>query len=323
MPTISIILTTYNHKDFIKDAIESIINQSFYDWELLIWDDSPNNDTREIVNKYTNKYPNKIKAWHHNPNKWIVDNMNFLIDKISTDSKYVVFLEWDDILKNNYLDKKLKIFDKFPKVGLIYNNIDFINYKWNIIQNDIFGFRHIKTYKNSIISPDDYVLANVWPIISWSTVMVKKEIADKYKIKSIDPSNKSYAVSDYDFLFNVSTENEVFYINESLTLYRRHASNLSAWNINLLEQLNKLVKEYYQQWKITKRVYKNKTSQNNVMISLMLIEKWDRCGASNHLKMALKRLSFNNIILKLWAIVLLLMPQKFAKEMISMFVKRW
>lgn len=323
MVKVSIVITTYNHKDFIKDTIESIINQSFSSWELLVWDDSPNNDTWDIIQQYVKKYPEKIKARHHSPNKWIVDNMNFLINKISKDSECVAFLEWDDVLKRDYLQKKLDIFNEYPGVNLVYNNIDFINSKWNIIQKDIFWFRHIKTYKNSIINPNDYVSVNVWPIISRSTIAVKKGIVDKYKIESLEPDNKSYAISDYDFCFNVSIENKVYYINDSLTLYRRHTFNLSAWNTNLLEQLSALITRYHEQWKISNKTYKTKLSQNNIMISLMLLESGNKKESYSYLEKSLKINPFNDIILKLWVILLLFMPQKLSKKIISKFVRRW
>jgi len=69
MPKVSIITTTYRHEKIITETIESILNQSFIDWELLIGDDSPDDATRNIIQKYITKYPNKIKARHHKPNK--------------------------------------------------------------------------------------------------------------------------------------------------------------------------------------------------------------------------------------------------------------
>ena len=322
MSEISIILTTYNHKDFIWDTINSLINQSFSDWELLIWDDSPNNETWKIIESYVKKYPNKIKAWHHNPNKWIVDNMNFLIDKISKDSDFVIFLEWDDVLKLNYIDEKLRIFEKYPEINLVYNNIDFINTDWKIIQKDIFWFRRVKTYKNQEINPDEFVSANVWPIISRSSIMVRRWVLDKYKIKSLQPQNKKYSVSDYDFCFNVTTKNKVYYLNESLTLYRRHGSNLSAWNINLLEELSALIEEYYKSWEISKKTYENKLCQNNVMIALMLLEKWDKIKSFKYFKKSFHYSVINNIILKFWTIILLLLPVKLSKKLLSKIIKR-
>jgi glycosyltransferase involved in cell wall biosynthesis len=69
MPKISILTTTYNHKDFIGYTIQSILDQSINDWELLIGDDSPGEETWKIIQSYREKYPDKIQARHHTPNK--------------------------------------------------------------------------------------------------------------------------------------------------------------------------------------------------------------------------------------------------------------
>jgi glycosyltransferase involved in cell wall biosynthesis len=93
MPKFSIITTTYKHEQFITETIESVLSQSFSDWELLIGDDSPDDATWGIIEPYMQKYPDKIRAWHHTPNRGIVDNMNFLISQVDPSSEYITFLE--------------------------------------------------------------------------------------------------------------------------------------------------------------------------------------------------------------------------------------
>ena len=93
MSKVSIITTTYKHDKFISHTIDSLLNQSFTDWELLIGDDSPDDATWNIIVSYVEKYPDKIYAWHHSPNKGIVGNTNFLLEHISEESEFVAFLE--------------------------------------------------------------------------------------------------------------------------------------------------------------------------------------------------------------------------------------
>ena len=93
MPSISIITTSYKHQDFIAQTIESVLAQTFTDRELLIGDDSPDDATWNIIQDYVKKYPKKIKARHHNPNKGIVENMNFIYRQCNPSSTYISFLE--------------------------------------------------------------------------------------------------------------------------------------------------------------------------------------------------------------------------------------
>ena len=191
MPKFSIITTSYNHQNFIWATIQSILDQTISDRELLIGDDSPGNETWEVIQMYTKKYPEKIKSRHHTPNKGIVDNMNFLVSKIAKDSEYVAFLEWDDLRDKKHLEKKITIFTKHPQVQLVYNNLDFIDRNNQIIQKDIFSFRKIKTYQNEKIYPDEYISTNAWPIISRSTAMVTRKIIDTYTITSLNQTTKT------------------------------------------------------------------------------------------------------------------------------------
>ena len=93
MSKVSVITTTYKHQDFIAQTIESVLDQSYTNRELFIGDDSPDDATWNIIQDYVKKYPKKIKARHHNPNKGIVANMNFLMQQSSLDAEYISFLE--------------------------------------------------------------------------------------------------------------------------------------------------------------------------------------------------------------------------------------
>ncbi len=322
MPLISIITTTYNHQDFIADTIQSILDQSISERELLIGDDSPGDETWEIVQKYVKKYPDKIKAWHHSPNKWIVDNMNFLIQKTSKESEYIAFLEGDDLREKDCLKNKLAIFDKYPKVQLVYNNLDFIDRHNNIIQKDIFGFRKIKTYQNTKISPDMYISANVWPIISWSTAMVTRSMIDKYSITSLHPNNKAYSVSDYDFYFKVATNYPIYYIDKSLTLYRRHQSNLSGSNPKLMDELSDLITLYHKQKYISDSVFSQKMSHNKLIQSIIYLENKNRKKSFEYRKKSLSYNFFDHFIMKIAVLKLICLPLFVSKFVFSKLIKR-
>lgn len=116
MPLISIIHTTYRQEKFTRSALDSILAQTFNDWEILIGDDSPDNVTWEIVQEYVAQYPAKIRAWHHYPNKGLAENMKFLLKQVNPESEYISFLEGDDMYAPDNLEEKMKIFERNKKV---------------------------------------------------------------------------------------------------------------------------------------------------------------------------------------------------------------
>ena len=98
----SIVLPTYNRADFIERAINSVLNQTFVDWELIIVDDGSTDDTKAIVDKYT-QLDQRIKYYYQkNQERCIARNNG--IDKASGD--FICFLDSDDY----FLEKHLELF---------------------------------------------------------------------------------------------------------------------------------------------------------------------------------------------------------------------
>jgi teichuronic acid biosynthesis glycosyltransferase TuaG len=121
MPKVSIITTTYKHERFITSTIESILSQSFTDWELLIGDDNSPDSTYQIIQEYAKKDA-RIQVWKQPKNIGIVGNMNFLLQKVSPESEYITFLEGDDMYTPDNLDTKVEVFMNHPKVDFFWSD---------------------------------------------------------------------------------------------------------------------------------------------------------------------------------------------------------
>ena len=302
MPKISIITTAYKHQDFIVETIESILSQTFTDWELLIWDDSPDDLTWNIIQAYVNKYPDKIKAWHNNPNKWIVDNMNFLLENVSVDSEYVAFLEWDDLYTPDNLKEKLKVFERYPEVWMVYNNLDFIDEKWEIFLKNF--LKNTKKFlKNEKISLEYFI--NSWIIYwSYSSLMIKTSIIEKMKI--INPTNnKLFLVSDSILFWRVASNYNSYWIEKSLTLYRRHNWNLTInwWNFNddLIIEL-----EYFKK-------IDNNIDINYTLLKLKMLSSYKKNKKLDTIKYVIysfKYSLYKDLVKRIWVLILSCLPYK-------------
>ena len=234
MPKISIITTTYKHQNFIAQTIESVLAQTFIDWELLIWDDSPDDETWNIIQKYVEKYPDKIKAWHHKPNKWIVENMNFLLSKVSKDSEYIAFLEGDDMFTSDNLEKRIEVFENNLDIWFVYSDYKNIDEKSNIIKKTLiwkllwifFWSPELKQWKHNISLVKHLKKWNF--VRSFGCVMIKKDIFLKYIPFKVPDNQKMFWPLDY-FLWLQILHNTTFYhIKEPLLLYRLHNNNFSS-----------------------------------------------------------------------------------------------
>ncbi|MDA3898043.1 MAG: glycosyltransferase family 2 protein, partial [Desulfobacteraceae bacterium] len=101
-PELSIIVPNYNNGQYIKDCIESILSQSFDDYEIIIADDRSDDNSREIINEYVDKYPDRIKKIFNEYNLGVSRNRHNAI--LSSTGRYITTLDSDDYY---YSPKKL------------------------------------------------------------------------------------------------------------------------------------------------------------------------------------------------------------------------
>ena len=102
-PIVSVLVQTYQHKDFIGECLDSILMQeTTFEYEILIGEDGSVDGTREICIEYANKYPEKIRLFLHHPENKIsvlnniTGNFNALYNFYSAKGKYIAFCEGDD-----------------------------------------------------------------------------------------------------------------------------------------------------------------------------------------------------------------------------------
>lgn len=122
MIVVSVLMPTYNHANFIADAIESFLRQQVcFDVELLIGDDCSTDNTSFIARSYAEKYPEKIRFWRYAKNGGLLANYKYLLEQAK--GKYVAILESDDVwIDPQKLQKQVDVMEKTPHCGLVFTN---------------------------------------------------------------------------------------------------------------------------------------------------------------------------------------------------------
>lgn len=269
---VSIIITSYNHQNFIAQAIDSIFSQIYSNREILLGDDSPNDFTWIIIQEYIKKYPDKIKAWHHNPSKHITWNINFLLSQADPNSKYIAFLEWDDIWHKEYLSEKITIFKKYPNVWLVYNDLSLINEKWVIIEKSRINSRTRKRYQNESNTIWKLIL-NDMVCFSYSTLMSRN--FDWIRIRNWWKTDLLWTESD--FRLQIANRHNIYGIQKDLTLYRKHANNNSKDLEYTIEHYSFLINKYFEDGYVNISDYKKINIFINLMKSFNFIYKRKYC----------------------------------------------
>jgi len=126
-PLVSIIMNCYNGEDYLCESIESVLSQTYKNWELIFWDNKSEDKSAEIFKSYKDKRFKYYYASQHTP---LYDARNQAIEKST--GEFVAFLDTDDFWEKDKLELQLPLF-KDSKVGVVYGNLFIVNEKLNII----------------------------------------------------------------------------------------------------------------------------------------------------------------------------------------------
>lgn len=113
-PVVSVVIPSYNSARWVGEAIESVLGQSFPDWELLLVDDGSTDNTRAVVARYTD--PRVRYIYQENQERSAARNRGVR----EAQGAFVAFLDADDLWLPEKLAEQVKVFEREPAVGLVY-----------------------------------------------------------------------------------------------------------------------------------------------------------------------------------------------------------
>ncbi|MDQ7818200.1 MAG: glycosyltransferase family A protein [Melioribacteraceae bacterium] len=125
-PIVSIVMPTFNRKSYLQRSVESVINQNFSDWELIIVDDGSTDGSFEIVDKYITKFDNIRYVRHSNRKSPLATNAGILVSC----GKYITFLGSDDEYKQNHLQLRIGFMLANPDVDMIHGGVEIIGHPY-------------------------------------------------------------------------------------------------------------------------------------------------------------------------------------------------
>ncbi len=233
---ISIIIPTYNSSKFIEESLNSVLNQTYKNIEVVIIDDGSTDDTCLKIKGF---HGDKIKLIEKEHTGNIGRNLNEGIHLSSGD--YIAILGSDDSWDERKLEKQMRYINKYP---MICSNAKTINEFGNIIS--VKYFKDI--YENFILDLGQLLEEN--HIIA-SSVLGEKVIFQKYGGFEQELGIRG---EDYNLWLQISEKNEILFINEPLVNLRIHKTNLS-WSsvqerINLLENTIKIRSRFLDEYNI-------------------------------------------------------------------------
>jgi glycosyltransferase involved in cell wall biosynthesis len=230
-PLVSIICLSYNHEDYVVEALNSVINQTYPNIELLIADDCSGDTSVSVIQNWLKNHPN-IYFLANEKNLGNTKTFNQLAQKATGD--YIIDLAADDVLFPNCVEKQIETFQKskYKNLGIVYGNIIEIN------QDGAF-LRNYYTELDEPKSGDIYsmVIGRTTKICSVSS-MVKKSVYEKIgyyyeelAYEDLELWNRASRVFDFEYFPEIVAKKRE--IPNSLSAHFLFKNNLKTKRLNL------------------------------------------------------------------------------------------
>ena len=215
MDKIDILLATYNGQEFLREQIDSILNQSYQDFNLIISDDSSEDETYKILKEYEKK-DSRIRLFRQEKNLGLIQNFEFLLKQVTSD--YFMFSDQDDIWKENKIEKSINKL-KQEKAALVYTDLEIVDKNLEIIYPSYWKYKNI--YKK-IKKYNNFEALYLNNFVTGCTILAKSNY-----IKDIVPLPKTskFMLHDYWTALVIASKDKIAYLDEPTIKYRQHKNN--------------------------------------------------------------------------------------------------
>lgn len=230
-PLVSVIIPFMNEERFLEETIQSVLQQDYLNWELLLVDDGSTNNSTQIAKTYAAQHPEKIFYLEHSghANKGVCESRNLGVEKAA--GKLIAFLDADDVFLPTKLSRQVAIFNQHPDIGMVAEASDYW-YSWNDpTKNDIIIF---VGGKNDVVTNPPQLMIDLYPLgngaapCPCSLMLTKKAIVNA---GGFEPAfHKEFQLyEDQAFLIKVYLREKVFISSQANNLYRQRPESVVKW----------------------------------------------------------------------------------------------
>ena len=206
MPRVSVIIPTYNRREYVQEAIDSVLTQTYTDYEIIVIDDGSTDGTGEALQA---RYGDRIHyEWQENQGESVARNRGIELAQ----GEYIAFLDSDDLWLPEKLEKQARILDENPNVGLVYAQAQFIDEDGVLLESGT-------SADSEVAEAFDKTVLYFWnPIGGPSKTLICKAVLDR--VGGFDPQIRFG--EDRDLWFRIADQSKVLGITEVLVAIRRH-----------------------------------------------------------------------------------------------------
>lgn len=259
LPLVSIIVPCYNHEKYVQETIDSILNQTYENIELIVIDDGSKDNSVNIIQELADKYK---FTFIYRKNKGLSATLNEGI-KLSK-GKYLCACASDDKLFTDKIMKQVFFMEDNPDYGMCYGKI---------ISFDSYGYKKKQIIPNAKTGWifNDLLMQNFIPAV---TQFIKKEVFD-----TTGHFDENLLIEDWDMWLRIAEKYKIGYIDEYLACYREHELNISKQTFKMYQAQKYIIEKW------------SKNEEYDQIIKYWEAE-WFNLLAKKYKKESLKYLSF-------------------------------
>jgi len=231
MLKVSVVVPTYNRAKFLTECIQSILSQSFHDFEIIVIDDGSTDNTAKVLSDYPVRY-----FWQKNQGVAAARNKGIEMAQ----GEYIALLDSDDVLLESTLKKGVEVLDKNPQVAFSYGQAYLMDEKGVIVR---LRDKHSKQPYVRVREGSDEIkeLLTRGNYICTPTVLVRRKYL--FDVGLFNTAFR-YGSEDFDLLVRLAKKYAVAYIAEPLVKYRIHPGSIgTARKLDEIEQSHRIIIE--------------------------------------------------------------------------------
>ena len=268
---VSVIVPVFNRQDYVVETIESIVNQTYKNIELIIINDGSTDDSEKVIRDFQTRYPDVINLINQKNQGQVKARNNGLKE---ARGEFIAFLDSDDVWLADKIEKQVSLFK--DEIGLVYSGVQYIDAQGAVIGEE----RCDHSIRGSV-----YEALLVKNRMTGGTVIVKSEALKKVGL--FDEALK--AAENWDLWLRITKLYKVDFVDEALLQYRKHDGNMSGNNTLMLDATYNLLEKHCLNIKLEEKVVRSckiATANYYYRVGIYLISINDYSNARANFKKA-------------------------------------
>ncbi len=225
---VSVIIPNYNHALYLKQRIDSVLNQTYQDFELIILDDCSTDNSREVIEAY--RHHPKVSGIVYNEKNSGSTFKQWNKGMALAQGKYIWIAESDDVAERHLLERLVAKLEANSQIGLAYCN----SYDIDEHNQTCIGYTGFYTELDPVLWTQDFTMEGlrlVKKFMCYRNIVPNASAAvlRRSLVQEIGPANENFRLNgDWLYWASILAKSDVAYVAEPLNYFRRHTNNVRS-----------------------------------------------------------------------------------------------